>query len=129
MLVEQINRLNFEPLERTFDGLFDMFRPAVQARRAGPIVTAAQVEPELRRNDQLLAERRERIAHEFLVGERAIDLGGVEKRDAAIHGGVEQGGHFLFVLGRPIGKTHAHAAQPDGRDFQIAVTEFALLHI
>ena len=128
MLIEQINRLDLEPLERAFDGLLDVLRPAVQARRTGPIVAAAQIEPELRGDDHLLAERSERFADEFLVGERAVNLGGVEERDAAFHGGPKQCGHLLFVLGRTVGKTHSHAAQPDGRDFQITVSKFALLH-
>jgi hypothetical protein len=35
--------------------------------------------------------------------------------------------HPSPVTRRAVTKAHAHAAQPDGRDFQ--VTEFALLHI
>ena len=34
VLIEQVDRLDLEPLERAFDGLLDVFRPAVQARRA-----------------------------------------------------------------------------------------------
>ena len=30
--------------------------------------------------------------------------------------------------GRAVAKAHSHAAEPDGRDLQVAVSEFALLH-
>ena len=33
MLIEQVDGLDLEPLERAFDGLLDVLRPAVQARR------------------------------------------------------------------------------------------------
>ena len=36
--------------------------------------------------------------------------------------------HFLFVFGRTIGKAHAHAAEPDSRDLQAALSRFAFLH-
>jgi len=82
MLIEQINDIHFEPLERAFDGLFDVRRLAVQARRTRPVIAAAQIEAEFRGDDYLLAKWREGFAHEFLVGERAINLGCVEERDA-----------------------------------------------
>ena len=34
MLVEQIDHIGLEPLERAFDGFLDVFRPAIQARRS-----------------------------------------------------------------------------------------------
>src|SRR5438067_10173311 len=40
----------------------------------------------------------------------------------------EQRDHLLLVLGRAVGKAHAHAAQADGRHFEVALAEFALLH-
>ena len=129
VLIEQVDGLDLEPLERALDGLLDVLRPAVQPRRARPLIAAAQVEPELGGDHHLLAEGSEGLAHEFFVRERAVDLGGVEERDAAFDGRPEQGGHLLLVLGRAVGKAHAHAAEPEGRDFQVAVSEFALLHV
>ena len=87
-----------------------------------------EVEPELGGDHHLLAERGERFAHELLVRERAVDLGGVEERDAALDGRAEQGDHLLLVRRRAVAKAHAHAAEADGRDFQVALSEFALLH-
>jgi hypothetical protein len=80
MLVEQINRFEPEPLERGLDDLPDVRRLAVQAA----LLAAVAIEAELRGDDHLPAERRQRLAHEFLVRERAIDLGGVEERDALL---------------------------------------------
>src|SRR5713101_7707244 len=77
MLVEQINRADFEPLERGLDDLLDVLRPAVQAA----LLAAVTIESELGGDDHLLAKRSEGLAHEFLVRERAIDLGGVEESD------------------------------------------------
>ena len=55
-------------------------------------------------------------------------LGGVEERDAAFHGSPEHRGHLLFVFGWAVRKAHSHAAEAEGRDFQIALSKFSLLH-
>ena len=36
VLIEQVDDVDLEPLERAFDGLLDVLRPAVQARRTRP---------------------------------------------------------------------------------------------
>ena len=85
-----------------------------------------EVEPELGGDHHLLAEGGEGFPREFFVDERTVDLGGVEERDAAFHGGPEKRCHFLLVLGRAVGK--AHAAEAVGRNFQSALSKFARLH-
>ncbi len=75
-----------------------------------------------------LAEGSESFAHEFFVHERAVHFGGVEECDAAFHGGPEKSGHLLLVFGRTVGKAHSHAAEPDSRNFQVAISQVALLH-
>ena len=129
VLIEQVDDVDPEPLERGLDGLLDVLRPAVQARPApagGRL--GLEVEPELGGDHDLVAERGQGLAHELLVRERAVDLGGVEEGDAAFDGRPEQRDHLLLVLGRAVREAHAHAAEPDGRDFQVAVSEFAFLH-
>jgi hypothetical protein len=37
-------------------------------------------------------------------------------------------GHLLLVFGWAVRKAHSHAAQSEGRNFQIARSQFALLH-
>ena len=55
---------------------------------------------------------------ELLVGVRAVDLGGVEEGDAAVHRGAEQRDHLLPVGLVAVAAGHAHAAQPDGGDLR-----------
>ena len=64
------------------------------------------------------AERLQRLAHEFLVGERAVDFGGVEEGDAALHRRPDERDHLAAVRRRTTVVVQAHAAQADGRDCQ-----------
>ena len=75
----------------------DVLGPAVQARAA---CRRVELEAELGGDHHLVAERRERFADQLLVRERAVDLGGVEERDAALDGRADQRDHLLLV-GRP----------------------------
>ena len=84
VLVEQVDRVGPQPLQRSLHASADRARGGCRAR---PVRRALQVEPELRRDHDLVADRLERLADELLVGERAVDLGGVEERDAAVDGG------------------------------------------
>jgi len=73
-------------------------------------------EAELGYDRDLIANRRERFAHELFVGERPIGFGGIEKRDAPFDGRPSQGDHLLLIAGRAVSKAHPHAAQAHGRD-------------
>ena len=55
------------------------------------------VEAELGGDHHLVADRRQRLADQLLVGERAVDLGGVEERDAAVDRGADQRDHLCPV--------------------------------
>src|SRR5216684_9333604 len=90
--------------------------------------TRIDVETELGCDHDLLADRGKRLAHQFLVGERAVDFGGVEKCNATLDGRPDQRDSRLLIDRRTVAKAQSHAAEPDGRDFQIAVSKFALLH-
>jgi hypothetical protein len=48
--------------------------------------------------------------------------------DAEVVGGTNQFDHLALVACRAISRTHAHAAEADGGDFQIAYSQFAFLH-
>ena len=50
----------------------------------------SNVEAELRGDDDLVADRRERLTDDLLVDERAVHLGGVEEGDAAVDGGADE---------------------------------------
>jgi hypothetical protein len=125
MLVEQVDGVDLEPLERAFDDLFDVLRPAVE-----PLLppSGIELEAELGGDRDPLAERRKGFAHEFFVRERPVRLSRVEEGDAALDGRPDELDHLLSVGCRAIPEAHAHAAQSDGRDFQVAASKRSLLH-
>ncbi len=127
VLIEQVDGLDPQPLQRGFGDPPDLLGPAVQARprlRPGRI----EVEPEFGRDHDLAAEGLQRLADEVFIGERAIDLGGVEEGDALFDRRAHQRDHLLPVVRRPVGKAHAHAAKADGGDFEAVGSKFAFLH-
>ena len=82
VLIEEIDPIGLEPLQRRVGDLADVRRPAVQPR----LLAAFELEAELRRDHDLIANRRERFADELFVRERPVDFGRIEERDAAIDG-------------------------------------------
>src|ERR1700745_2986295 len=70
----------------------------------------------------------QRFAHEFFVCEGTIGLGGVEKCDATFDSRPDQRDHFLLVACRTVANAHSHTAEPESRDFQVAVSKFARFH-
>src|SRR5207245_9910594 len=43
MLIQQVDGINLQPLERPFDGLLDVLGPTVQPCRSRPIIVATQI--------------------------------------------------------------------------------------
>ena len=74
VLVEQVDRLDAEPPQLVLDHLPDALGPAVDAALA----VRPEIKAELRGDDDLPAERLQRLADKALIGERAVDLGRVE---------------------------------------------------
>src|SRR3989449_10275893 len=70
-----------QPLEGGVTGLVDVLRPPIDAQPSA--VRAAHV-AELRGQDHPVAAAPDRPAHELLVGERAVHVRGVEKRDTEL---------------------------------------------
>src|SRR6266542_4499769 len=60
------------------------------------------------------------FAHEFFVRVRPVRLGRVEEGDPALEGRPNERDHLLLVGSWAIPEAHAHAAESDGRDFQVA---------
>ena len=79
VLVKEVDPVGTEPLQRRLGDLADALRPAVE-----PGLVVAVLEAELRGDHDLVAKRRERLAHELLVHEGTVGFGGVEKRHAAL---------------------------------------------
>src|SRR6266567_8533353 len=83
VLIEQIDGIDLESLERAVSDLLDVLRPTVQADLL-PLGT--ELETEFGGDHHSTAERSERFAHEFFVRERAVRFSGVEECDAAFDG-------------------------------------------
>src|SRR5207245_9244987 len=79
-------------------------------------------------DDGLAAERSQGRAPQLLVRERAVHLGGVEERHAALHGRPEERDHLLPVSRRTVREVQPHAAEPESRNFEAAASQLALLH-
>ncbi len=124
MLIKEINGIDLEPLQGGFRHGLDMTRPAVEAVRSATL----ELETELGRNSHLAVKGCQSFAHEFLVGERAVNLSGVEEIDAEFHGAPNHGNHFGFLAGWAEAEAHAHAAEAHRGDLQIAAAKFALLN-
>ncbi len=71
----------------------------------------------------------EAFADQFFVDEGSVHLGGVEKGDAALDRLAQQRDHFVFVAGRPEAEAHAHAAEPERRNLEVAVSQLSLFHV
>ena len=126
VLIEEIDEISFESLERGVRGIPDVLGPAVQASL---FAVRVEVEPELCGDHDFSAEGSEGLADELFVGERSVHFRRIEERDAAFHGCPDNRDHFLLVFGRAVAEAHSHAAESDRGDFQAALPKFALLHI
>src|SRR5262249_16994143 len=127
VLIEQIDGIDLESLKGALGDLLDVLWPTVQAQPAR-LPRGIELEPELGGNHHLLAEGREGFAHQFFVCDRAIPLRRIEECDAAFDGCPENRDHLLLVSGWTVGKAHSHTAQSESRNFQVAISKFALLH-
>src|SRR2546430_4843907 len=125
MLIEQIDHVPSESLQRSFSNFFDVLWPTIDTHL---LAFRTNFESELRSDHHLLTHRSERFAHKFFVRERSVNFSGIEERDAKFNRLAKQRDHLLLIFRRTVPKAHSHTAQPDGRDFQATLSKFALLH-
>ena len=78
VLIEQIDPIGLESLQRRVGDLPNVLGPAVQPG----LLAALELEAEFRRNHHLIANRAERFADDLFIRERAVGFGGIEERDA-----------------------------------------------
>ncbi len=126
MLIEKIDDVGLEALERCLGDFFDVIGAAVCAHTLSR--SRVDLESELGRDDHLFADRNQRFANEFFIHIRAVNFSGVEKRNAEFDRLADERNAFLFANGLTEAETHTHAAEADGGDFQVAFTKFAFLH-
>jgi hypothetical protein len=96
----------------------DVLRAAVQP--AALARYGIDIEAKLGSDDHLAAHGRQCLTDQFFIGEGAVDLGGVEEGDAALHRRAQEGDHLLAIRGCPVIHAHPHTAKPDGGYFETA---------
>src|SRR5688572_9247730 len=75
VLVEQVNAVSSQSLERSVGDFFDVLGTAIEANRiAGGRIN---LPPELGRDDHPIPDGLQRLPDKFLVCERSVDLSGV----------------------------------------------------
>jgi hypothetical protein len=124
VLVEEIDVIGLETLQRGLGHLPDALRATVEARGR-----VAALKAEFGRDDHLIAERGQGFAHEFLVRKWTVRLGSVEEGDVALNGRPDQRNSLVLADRWTIGEAQAHAAEPDRRDFQSTFSECAFMHL
>jgi hypothetical protein len=128
VLVVEIDRLDSQSRERSLDHTPDVFGATVEMTPPR-LAVGARCPPEFRRDHDLAAERRQRLADQLLVRVRSVDFCRIEERHAAFDRGVEQRHHGVSVRNRAVGPTHAHASQANRRDLETALPKFPCLHV
>src|SRR5271165_1972401 len=112
-------------LNMLLDHLADLFRPAIEP---DCLLLLVDLEAELRADENLVANGLQRLPNQLFVDVRTVTLRGVKKVDATIDRRADHGDRLLFVGGRAEAEAQAHAAQADGRDFEISFSKFACSH-
>ena len=125
VLVEEIDRLDLQALQRTFHRRPNAGRAEVQADLLAGLRIDA--ETELGRDHDFVAKRRQRLADHLLVGVGPVDLGGVEERDAALMGRADQRdpGRLVDAVLLAIAEVETHAAEADGGDLEAALAQLS----
>src|SRR5262249_27250162 len=118
----QVNRFSPEPLERVLYRLLDVCGPTIQA------TLASEIEAEFGGDRHLVTNGGEGFAHQFFVGERAVDLRGVEESHAALDGRADEGDRLLRIGGRAEAVAQSHTAEAEGRDLETTSSKCSLLH-
>jgi hypothetical protein len=124
VLVVEVDRLDSEPLERRVARRVHVLGVPAYSQ---PLAVLAAGVPELRRQHHLVATAGDRAAHQDLVREGPVHVGGVKEVDPQFERAVDRGGRLL-VVGLAVELGHAHAAEPLHRDLEPLGAELARLH-
>ena len=115
VLVEEVDVVGAEPLERPFDRAADVVGGAVERTDRRHVAGRRVVHPagELGRDHVLVAPALDRAADQLLVGQRAVQLRGVEEVDPELQRPLDRRDRLVLV-GRAVEGRHAHASEPEG---------------
>src|SRR3984893_15879800 len=126
VLIQQVDDVDLQPLQRRLSDLADVLGPAVHA----DLPSRLGVEPpaELCRYHHLVAKRRERLADQLFVRERAVDLCGIEESYPAFDRPADDSDSLLLVEDATITKVEPHASEANRGHFEPAFSKLALHH-
>ena len=110
VLIEQVDDVRLQSLQRSLHHLSDVLRPAVEGARH-PVV--ANVHAELAAQHDPLPEGPDGFAHELFVDEGSVDLRGVEEGHAHVEGLPDQPDGALPIGDEAPVVAHAHASQSE----------------
>jgi hypothetical protein len=122
MLIEEVDVVGLEPAQRAFDHFANALRPAVPL--GADLLAALDAKAEFGRDHDLVAAPFQRSAQQLLVGERPVDLGGVEEGAAELDCAMKRRNRLALVR-RAIGLAHAHAAEADRGNLEPLAAELA----
>src|SRR6266478_10261006 len=111
MLVQKIDAVGTETLERGIDHRFDVLRAAVETTSA-----SFDVEPKLRGDPHVVANGRERFADKLLARVWPVHFGGIEERHASSMRFTQDSDAFASVCWWSVVGADAHGASADFRD-------------
>src|SRR4051794_13609727 len=109
MLIEQIDNAGPESFQRSFRNFLNVLWTAVYTN--GATTLRIEFESKFCGDHHLVSKGGEAFTHQFLVRERSINLGGVEKCHAPLHRCAKQRDHLLLIFWRAVPKAHPHAAE------------------
>jgi hypothetical protein len=124
VLVEEVDGVHPQALQRLIGDLPDALRATVE-----PVSGHAIPEAELGRDHHLAAERLECLTHNLFVDAGAVGLRSVVEGDAPLVSCADELDRLAVIRRRAIAVAEAHAAEPNGRNFKIAVAQPAVLHV
>ena len=111
MLVKQIDVIGLQSTQRPLNRDPNVLGAAVENLL---FIVVAEGEAELGGDDHLIAHRCQGFAYHLLVQVRAVNLGGIEERDASLNRRTNQRNGLLCVSRRAVAMAQAHATQAQG---------------
>src|SRR5450631_4900185 len=106
MLIEQINPVSLEALQRAVSDSPDPFRRAIQTFGRNSVLEA-----EFRRDDDFVANRCQRLADEFFVRKRTVCFGRIEQGHAAVKCCTDYLDSLIPFERRAVAKAQPHASE------------------
>src|ERR1051325_1164994 len=126
MLVIEIDYLYVESLQTGFARRAHVIRSAADAAVFRPIWIAQ--DPELCRDNGLLAATAQRAADQLLVRVRSVNICRIKEIDAQLERAVNRCDRFLLAAPLAVKVRHAHAAKSNRRNDWSTAAEFSLFH-